>query len=102
MRHVFFVLALLCTALSAGIFYSFSTIIMPGLDLGGAASAVNAMHGMNTTVRGPIFAIVFFGALILPLLAAMFVAEIRGSHSGIVGLPLCETALLLRRFGYPL
>ncbi len=34
--------------------------------------------------------------------AAMFVAEISGSHSGIVGLPLCETALLLRRFGYPL
>jgi septum formation protein len=31
----------------------------------------------------------------------MFVAEIQGSHSGIVGLPLCETALLLRRFGYP-
>ena len=34
--------------------------------------------------------------------AAMFIAEIRGSHSGIVGLPLCETVLLLRRFGYPL
>ena len=34
--------------------------------------------------------------------AAMFVAEIRGSHSGIVGLPLCETALLLRHFGYPI
>lgn len=33
--------------------------------------------------------------------AAMFVAEIRGSHSGIVGLPLCETTLLLREFGYP-
>jgi len=33
--------------------------------------------------------------------AAMFVEEIRGSHSGIVGLPLCETALLLRAFGYP-
>ena len=33
--------------------------------------------------------------------AAMFVAEIRGSHSGIVGLPLCETSLLLRKFGYP-
>ncbi len=32
--------------------------------------------------------------------AAIFVAEIRGSHSGIVGLPLCETALLLRQFGY--
>jgi septum formation protein len=34
--------------------------------------------------------------------AAMFVEEIRGSHSGIVGLPLCETALLLRHFGYPI
>ncbi|MDP1526797.1 MAG: Maf family protein [Rhodocyclaceae bacterium] len=33
--------------------------------------------------------------------AALFVEEIRGSHSGIVGLPLCETALLLRAFGYP-
>ena len=34
--------------------------------------------------------------------AAMFIEEIRGSHSGIVGLPLCETALLLRRFDYPI
>jgi len=34
--------------------------------------------------------------------AAMFIEEIHGSHSGIVGLPLCETALLLRAFGYPL
>jgi septum formation protein len=34
--------------------------------------------------------------------AGMFVEEIRGSHSGIAGLPLCETALLLRRFGYPI
>ncbi len=34
--------------------------------------------------------------------AAIFVEEIRGSPSGIVGLPLCETALLLKRFGYPL
>ena len=33
--------------------------------------------------------------------AAIFVASIAGSHSGIVGLPLCETALLLRQFGYP-
>lgn len=33
--------------------------------------------------------------------AAAFVEEVRGSPSGIVGLPLCETALLLREFGYP-
>lgn len=34
--------------------------------------------------------------------AAMFIEEVHGSHSGIMGLPLFETALLLRRFGYPL
>jgi septum formation protein len=34
--------------------------------------------------------------------AAIFVEEIRGSQSGIVGLPLCETAQLLRTFGYPI
>ena len=33
--------------------------------------------------------------------AARFVAEIRGSHSGIVGLPLYETAQLLDRIGKP-
>ena len=34
--------------------------------------------------------------------AALFIESIRGSHSGIVGLPLNETALLLREFGYPI
>lgn len=34
--------------------------------------------------------------------AAMFVEEIRGSYSGIMGLPLFETAQLLEAFGYPL
>lgn len=33
--------------------------------------------------------------------AAIFVADIRGSHSGIMGLPLYETAGLLARFGLP-
>ena len=35
-------------------------------------------------------------------LAALFVEHIDGSHSGIVGLPLFETATLLRRAGLPL
>ena len=33
--------------------------------------------------------------------AGAFVEEIRGSHSGIVGLPLCDTVMLLRQAGYP-
>ena len=31
--------------------------------------------------------------------AAIFVEEVKGSPSGIVGLPLCETAQLLKDFG---
>lgn len=34
--------------------------------------------------------------------AAAFVAELRGSYSGVMGLPLFETAELLREFGIPL
>lgn len=34
--------------------------------------------------------------------AAVFIEEIRGSYTGIMGLPLYETALLLRRYGYPI
>ena len=33
--------------------------------------------------------------------AAAFVSRIDGSHSGVMGLPLHETAILLRRFGFP-
>jgi septum formation protein len=35
-------------------------------------------------------------------LAALFVEQIEGSHSGIMGLPLFETAALLRKAGLPL
>ncbi|MBL8394325.1 MAG: septum formation inhibitor Maf [Candidatus Accumulibacter sp.] len=34
--------------------------------------------------------------------AGMFVEYLAGSYSGVMGLPLCETAQLLKRFGYPL
>lgn len=34
--------------------------------------------------------------------AAIFIEDIRGSYSGIMGLPLFETAQLLEAFGYPL
>jgi septum formation protein len=42
------------------------------------------------------------GAYAIQGLAAGFVRSIEGSHSGIMGLPLFETAELLRKAGYPL
>ncbi|HSX71134.1 MAG TPA: Maf family protein [Pseudomonas sp.] len=34
-------------------------------------------------------------------LAAVFVSQLEGSYSAVVGLPLCETAQLLEKFGIP-
>jgi septum formation protein len=34
--------------------------------------------------------------------AGVFVEHLSGSYSGVMGLPLCATALLLKRFGFPL
>jgi len=42
------------------------------------------------------------GAYGIQGLAALFVEHIEGSHSGIMGLPLFETAALLRRAGVPI
>ena len=39
------------------------------------------------------------GAYAIQGRAGTFIKEIRGSYSGVMGLPLYETALLLRRFG---
>jgi septum formation protein len=41
------------------------------------------------------------GAYAIQGQAAAFIAEIRGSYSGVMGLPLYETALLLKSFGLP-
>ncbi len=42
------------------------------------------------------------GAYAIQGLGGLFVAEIRGSYSNVVGLPLAETAQLLKRLGLPL
>ncbi|HEX8594311.1 MAG TPA: Maf family protein [Pseudomonas sp.] len=41
------------------------------------------------------------GSYAIQGLAAIFVAGLQGSYSAVVGLPLCETAELLGRFGIP-
>jgi len=42
------------------------------------------------------------GAYAIQGRAGMFVEYLAGSYSGVMGLPLCETAQLLKRFGYRL
>jgi uncharacterized membrane protein len=74
-RRAFLLLALLASALIAGFFYSYSISVMPGLLATDSISAVRAMQGINATIRTPVFAFAFFGALVFPLLAALFSRE---------------------------
>jgi uncharacterized membrane protein len=64
-------LAALACALSAGVFYAFSTFVMAGLERLPAATAVAAMRSINVTApRAPLM-LVMFGATLLSLGAAV-------------------------------
>ena len=46
----------------AGFFYSFSAVVMPGLEMTEPTAALAAMQDINSAVRNPIFGVGFFGA----------------------------------------
>jgi uncharacterized membrane protein len=69
-RRTLLSLALLASALIAGFFYTYSISVMPGLAAAEPAAAIQAMQGINATIRTPIFAFAFFGAFGFTLLAA--------------------------------
>lgn len=64
-------LAALACALSAGVFYAFSTFVTSGLERLPAPTAVAAMQSINVTApRAPLM-LVMFGATLLSLAAAV-------------------------------
>ncbi|QEE49539.1 hypothetical protein FUA48_08085 [Flavobacterium alkalisoli] len=59
---------LLVTALMAGLFYSYSFSVNPGLGRLGDESYLMAMQSINRAILNPIFFICFFGSVaLLPL-----------------------------------
>lgn len=62
--------AVVLFGLMAGFFYAFSVTIMGGLDRVAAATAIEAMNGINAAVRNPLFFITFFGPPFAALAAA--------------------------------
>jgi uncharacterized membrane protein len=61
-------LAAIATGLQAGVYYSFSCAVMPGLRLGDARTFIAAMQQINIAIINPWFMVTFLGA---PLLAAI-------------------------------
>lgn len=63
-------LALFATGLSAGLFYAYSCSVNPGLGKLSDTAYVAAMQSINSEIQNPLFFASFFGALLLPPLAA--------------------------------
>ncbi len=55
--------------LSAGLFATFSYVIMPGLRRASDASFVDTMRGINIAILNPVFALTFGGAFFVGALA---------------------------------
>jgi uncharacterized membrane protein len=55
--------------LSAGLFATFSYVVMPGLRRASDVAFVDAMRGINIAILNPVFALTFGGAFFVALLA---------------------------------
>src|SRR3712207_3542324 len=87
-------LAALATALSAGFFYAYACSVMLSLDRLDAAGFVRAMQAINATVRNPVFAFSFFGALLFTALAALLhLPRWRGRTARLIGVAFLLYAL---------
>lgn len=64
------VLAVALLGLVAGVFFAFSVSVLPALNRVPASSAVTGMRSINRVIQNPVFFAVFFGAALVPLLAA--------------------------------
>ena len=65
-------LAILTTALSAGLFYSWKISVIPGLKNISDRSYLETMQSINRAILNPEFYIIFFGAILFLILSAYF------------------------------
>jgi uncharacterized membrane protein len=74
--------------LSAGLFATFSYVIMPGLRRASDAAFVDAMRGINIAILNPVFALTFGGAFFVAALALVLGWDDSSRHWVIAGLVL--------------
>jgi len=63
--NVILVFTTTCTALIAGLFYSYSYSVVPGLKSVNDSTYIASMQSINRAIQNPVFFAGFFGALIL-------------------------------------
>jgi len=71
-KSIILFLAILTTALSAGLFYAWQVSVIPGLKNIPSKSYLEVMQSINRAILNPGFFIIFFGSLILMILSVYF------------------------------
>lgn len=80
----------------AGFFWSFSVVIMPGLERAEPMTALAAMQDINAAVRTPLFGIGFFGAALIAVsLAVRSLVAVRSAGVADTGAALLYLAGVL-------
>ncbi|WP_156755191.1 anthrone oxygenase family protein [Actinokineospora pegani] len=69
-HHGLLVASAVATGLMAGVFFAFSTAVMPGLARGSDRTFVETMRQVNAAIQNPLFFLGFFGSALLPAAAA--------------------------------
>ncbi|BCY12142.1 anthrone oxygenase family protein [Actinoplanes sp. L3-i22] len=67
--------AVVCLGLIAGIFFAFTTSVLPGLHATDDATFVTAMRHLNAAIENGLFLLVFAGALLFPAVLAGLLAR---------------------------
>lgn len=68
---VVLVVGLVLTGLMAGLYFGFTTAVMPGLARVGDRAYVTSMQRINASILNPWFLTTFLGALVVPVAAAV-------------------------------
>lgn len=92
MTDAIVIVAVVLTGLSAGLFATFSYVVMPGLRRVDDESFVAAMRSINVAILNPVFALVFGGA-------AVALAAATAAAWGTDGRPWLIAGLLLYVIG---
>ena len=92
--HSLCLAALLSIAAAFGFFYAWSVSAMWGLDVVSPAAAIEAMNGVNGVVQNGAFALSFFGAPVL-LLVATIAGVVAGDRRAAVRLGMAFGVCLL-------
>jgi uncharacterized membrane protein len=70
-----FTASVVCVGLMAGIFFAFTTSVMPGLRATDDSTFVTAMRHLNAAIENGLFLLVLFGALLFPAVLAVLLAR---------------------------